>query len=96
MFVAVRMNITDKQGSRTCLMNTTETSFVADQPELVTAMILLSLKRAVYRKPRACWMVDEACVVHVVDCDGVAGGATTGVASTGGLKLFPRSIPLRM
>jgi hypothetical protein len=29
MFIAVRMNITDEQGSRTCLMNTGKTPFIA-------------------------------------------------------------------
>jgi hypothetical protein len=29
MFIALRMNITDKQGSRACLMNTDENSFLS-------------------------------------------------------------------
>jgi hypothetical protein len=58
MFVAVRMNITDKQGSRACLMNTSETPFITDQPELVKAVILLSLKSAICLElamPGGCW-----------------------------------------
>jgi hypothetical protein len=50
MFVAVRMNITEQQRSRGCLVNTGETPFVARQPELVTVVILLSLKRAICQK----------------------------------------------
>jgi hypothetical protein len=96
MFVAVRINITDKQRSRTCLMNIGETPFIADQPELLTTMILLSLKRAVCQKPGSCWMLGKACVFCVVDCDGVADGTTVRVATTGGLKLSQRSVPLRM
>jgi hypothetical protein len=43
------------------------------------------------------WMWRPEHLVCVVGCDGVAGGATAGVASTSGLKvLFPRSVPLRM
>jgi hypothetical protein len=46
MFIAVKMNITDKQGSRACLMNTAETPFAEGQPMLVmTAAILLSPKK---------------------------------------------------
>jgi hypothetical protein len=52
MFIALRMNITDNQGSRACLMNTGKNSIV-DQPELVMAVILLSLKRAICQKPLA-------------------------------------------
>jgi hypothetical protein len=39
MFIAVRMNITDEQGSRMCLMSTGKTPFIAGQLELVTAAI---------------------------------------------------------
>jgi hypothetical protein len=35
-------------------------------------------------------------VVLVEGCGGVADGATAGVVAAGGLKLFPRSVPLRM
>jgi hypothetical protein len=52
------MNITDEQGSRVCLMNTSETLFITDQPELVKAVILLSLKRAICLElamPAGCW-----------------------------------------
>jgi hypothetical protein len=45
MFIAVRMNITDEQGSRACLMNTADTPFAAGQPVLVMAAILLSPKK---------------------------------------------------
>jgi hypothetical protein len=39
MFTAVRMNITDGQGSAVCLMNTGETPFKAGYPELVTGIL---------------------------------------------------------
>jgi hypothetical protein len=45
MFIAVRINIADEQGSRVCLMNTGETSFAAGQPVLMMAAILLSPKK---------------------------------------------------
>jgi hypothetical protein len=45
MFIAVGMNITGEQGSRA------KTPFVAGCPELVTAVLLLSLKRAICQKP---------------------------------------------
>jgi hypothetical protein len=47
MFATVTLNITEKQGSRACLMNTGETPFVAGQTQLVTVVILLSLKKTV-------------------------------------------------
>jgi hypothetical protein len=43
------------------------------------------------------WMWRPESVVRVKGCGGVAGDATAGVASTGGLKLlFPRSVSLTM
>jgi hypothetical protein len=39
-----------------------ETPFVVGYPELVTAVILLSLKRAVSEAGHTCWRPDEALV----------------------------------
>jgi hypothetical protein len=63
MFITFGMNITDKQGSRTCLMNTSENSlhsglaWASDGEDIVEPeMAHLSEAR------HACWMLGEALV----------------------------------
>jgi hypothetical protein len=61
-----------------------------DSPTLEEAFVTLTLGR----RP----LKTLVFVVNITDdCGAVAGGVTTGVVSTGGLKvLFPRSVPLKM
>jgi hypothetical protein len=64
IFIAIRTNITGDQGSRACLMNTAETLFLADYPELVTASdgrdIPVPEKGRFPEAGRACWIPGEA------------------------------------
>jgi hypothetical protein len=54
-------------------------------------MVAQMLKRA------GKWMYRQGRLTRLAGCGGVADVATTGVASTVGLKVFfPRSVPLRM
>jgi hypothetical protein len=63
MFIAIRMNITDEQGSRVCLMNTGEKSLHSGLAWAIDGSdIVVPEKGRLSETGRACWKPGEALV----------------------------------